>query len=92
MTLPCDECAVARGWPAHNTFNPACLYCGARYIRHLGTLRTSAADIAVRRRGVLDVWKKHGHDEAQLRALAKGEHIPFEPITKPAKAKGRGKA
>ena len=69
---PCNCCQAARLYPQHNQFNPACLYCGARIIQHLGTLQIPQSDCTRRRRDALATWVAHGHNEAQIRALASG--------------------
>jgi len=58
-----------------------CLYCGARIIQHLATLPISPQDCARRRRSELALWVSHGHSEAQIRALAKGDQAPLQPET-----------
>jgi hypothetical protein len=76
----CSNCERAKICPAHAWFNPACRYCGARLIQHLGLLLISPAEIATRRRANLADWVAAGHSEAEIRALAKGLH----PCTGPA--------
>lgn len=71
---PCNCCQAARLYPAHNQFNPACLYCGARILQHLGTLAIPPSECRNRRRNELAIWVAHGHSEAQLRELAKSGH------------------
>lgn len=78
----CPCCNDARNWPgtvAARTYTPACLWCGARLIQALGKLRRPREEIAERRRKVLADWMAHGHSEAELRALAKGEALPLAP-------------
>lgn len=70
----CKCCTIAKGFTGYNWFNPACLYCGARKIQFLGTLRISVTDCTRRRRESLAVWLEYGHAEDELRALAKGMH------------------
>lgn len=88
--MPCPCCSDARNWPgtvAAKRYVENCLWCGARYIRLLPTqgringrplTKDEAAD---RRRKVLAIWMKAGHSEADLRALAKGEALPLEPLS-----------
>ena len=80
--MKCDNCQVAKNFPAYRFFNPACLYCGARFIQHLGTYRIAPQECVQRRRVVLADWMAHGHPEAQLRALAKGP-LPIAPEQAP---------
>lgn len=68
----CKPCQTASIVPAHNLFSPACLHCGARMIQRLGLLPIPASEIATRRRQVLVDWAEFGHQESQIRALAKG--------------------
>lgn len=80
-------------YPQHNQFNPACLYCGARIIQHLGTMQIPASDCTRRHRDALAVWVAHGHSEAEMRALVNGPPaiaplpIPEPPASKLAKGK-----
>jgi len=80
--LTCKCCKDALEWPgtvAARTYTPACLWCGARLIQALGKLRRPREEIAERRRKVLADWMAHGHSEAELRALAKGDALPLAP-------------
>ena len=77
----CDECQILREhYPRDpevrlaraRLFSPACLHCGARYIQWIQ--RHSGRPVEARQREcrrVLERWKAHYHDEAELRALAK---------------------
>lgn len=87
--IPCDDCATARDWTEFNRFNPACVYCGARYWRNLAIWCLGAHDLSIRRRAVVDTWKKFEHDMVKMRALALGTAVPIEPETEPPKAKAR---
>lgn len=71
-TEPCSNCKTAREFAAYRWFNPACLYCGARLIQHLGTLPIPASACKERRQTVLRDWLRYGHCETTLRALAAG--------------------
>ena len=62
-------------WDQHD---PLCLYCGARLIQRIGRYRIPVSESVERRRTVLADWMAYGHDEAQLRQLAKGP-VPQEP-------------
>ncbi len=77
--MTCEECQAARQFPGHNRHDLKCLHCGARLIQAIQRLRplptveeTTAAQIKRRCRTVLTDWVAYGHDEQQLRALAKG--------------------
>lgn len=79
--MPCECCLAAREAPAHRMFSPACLWCGARLIQSLAGLRNAhnrREEIGERRRAVLSGWMAYGHDETELRRLAKGPR-PLEP-------------
>ena len=78
----CSSCSASQHtnglW---RTYDPACIYCGARMIQQLGKLRTpSSAQITERRRNELAIWVAHGHDEATLRTLAKGKELAYAPV------------
>lgn len=91
--MTCECCEAAREAPAHNLYTPACLWCGARLIQALGRLHDRPrSEIAARRRAVLTDWMAYGHEEAQLRALAKGPKAfaPERPASSSApRATGR---
>ncbi len=77
----CPCCTAARDWPgttAASTYSPSCKYCGARLIKAIGKFKRPREEIADRRRAVLADWIAHGHNEDELRALAKTE-MPIEP-------------
>lgn len=73
--MACPDCKAAKEtnglW---NQFNsPQCLYCTARLIQRIVKLRTPTSDgIAARRRAVLADAIAWGHDEGEIRKLAKG--------------------
>ena len=80
--MKCNNCHIAKNFPAYRFFNPACLYCGARLIQRLGEYRITTQECVQRRRVVLADWMAHGHPEVQLRALAKGP-LPIAPEPAP---------
>jgi len=86
----CSNCDTARQYPQHRWFDPACLWCGARIIQHLGTLPMPASECTSRRRANLQIWLAHGHSETQIRTLAKGPlslaPLPSTPTTQAAPA------
>ena len=69
--MPCECCNTAREFPGYRRFDPACLWCGARYIRWLSRWVPDPAALKERRQKVLADWMQYGHAEADLRALAK---------------------
>jgi hypothetical protein len=83
MTL-FQPCTTARQYPGYNQFNPACLYCGARILQHLGTLHIPPSECRNRRRNELAIWVAHGHNEALLRELAKSDTPALAPESGPA--------
>lgn len=86
----CVECSRAREsgfmW---RMYDPACLWCGARYLQALGRRQLGESVIRSRRSHVLDVWHAQGHSREELRSLAKATAMPMQPL--PAKA-GRAAA
>lgn len=76
--MPCDCCQTAREFPGYRRFDPACLWCGARYIRLVGSLPISREQATQRRQHVLRDWMQYGHAESDLRAWAKRADC-FEP-------------
>lgn len=75
----CHECQRARETAGRCPwYCPKCLYCGARLIARLQVMQRPRSEIVERCRKVLADWMAMGHDEQQLRALAKGP-MPLEP-------------
>lgn len=68
----CTQCNTAREFAGYRLFSPACLYCGARLIQHLGQLPIAASECKARRQTVLKDWLSYGHREDELRALLNG--------------------
>ena len=87
--MTCDECQILREhYPRDpevrlaraRLFSPACLHCGARYIQWIQRKSGRPAEARKREcRRVLERWKAHFHDEAELRALAKSPTWAVEP-------------
>ena len=76
--MTCTDCATIR---KHFTRDPqvyrmhsrACLHCGARLIQKMQRLyQLTAEQRRDRSRDALAAWMCQGHDEQQLRKLAKG--------------------
>lgn len=82
--MPCECCNTAQEFPGYRRFDPACLWCGARYIRCLAQWVFEPGAIKARRQKVLADWMQYGHAEAELRAWAKRSDC-FAP-TGPAEA------
>lgn len=80
--MPCQDCTASRLtnglWV---TFDPRCLYCGARLIQRIGKLPIPQDKATARRKQVLADWCALGHAESEIRALAKGP-MAHEPTGK----------
>lgn len=76
--MTCTDCATIRKHyasdpQAYRMHSRACLHCGARLIQKMQRLyQLTAEQRRDRCREVLADWLRQGHDEQQLRALAKG--------------------
>ena len=88
--MTCSTCTAARETAGHwRYFDPACLFCGARLIQRIGTVKATKAEISQRRTVVLKDWIAQDHSEKELRELAAGP-MCFEPVQKEVvKVKGR---
>lgn len=80
--MPCNDCQAAtitQGcWLTYNS--PACIFCSARLIQQLPKLRTPTTEqIAARRRAVLQDAIAYGHNELQIRQLAKSKTLCVQP-------------
>jgi hypothetical protein len=69
--MTCDCCKTAREFPGYRRFDPACLWCGGRYIRWLPRWVADPTQLKERRQKVLADWMQYGHAEADLRSCAK---------------------
>ena len=69
----CNAIAVHQADPAkRSTFNPACLFCGARAIQYIQRILAISRDAKAQRcRETLDRWMELGHSESEIRRLAK---------------------
>ena len=95
MNCPC--CNDAKEWPgtvAARTYTPACLWCGARYIRLTPghgrntdgrPLTRNEATTEMRR--ILADWVAHGHSEMEIRRLVKLDGLPLAPESSGGRAK-----
>jgi hypothetical protein len=80
--VSCQDCLTARETLGeHRLFDPKCLYCGARCIRRIPKFCGTDAEAVQRRRVVLRDWMAMGHSEAELRELARGKTLAYEPVT-----------
>ena len=80
-TKPCEVCqsAIER---EHRMHCPTCIYCGARLIQNIQKLNRPREERSARCKAVLQDWMGYGHDEAELRRLAKGPK-PIDPQALP---------
>lgn len=70
--IRCECCARADGNPHYQTYDPSCMYCGARYMRSTPPSTRKRAHVD----HVLQVWGEQGHNPDTLMALAtKGKII-----------------
>lgn len=91
--MTCTCCNDARHWPgtvAASRYTPACIYCGARLIQSIGTLRRPREELIERRRKVLADWMEHGHSEAEIRRLVKLGAVPLAPVSSESRPKRGG--
>ena len=82
----CNFCQIAREYSGHRFFSPSCLWCGARLIQTLGRLPIGETECRDRRKAVLSDWIGYGHNEQDLRRLARGA-APLMPV--PSTESGR---
>ncbi len=87
----CECCTTARACDGYyRVFDPACLWCGARYFQLLRSWPAikvaSRAETKEERQAwrstVLATWKAQGHDMAKVLALAAAKDCPLKPIKK----------
>ncbi len=64
--MTCDAC-----FRDLNSYSPACLGCGGRYLRDIQRRRMGEDEKRTWLRKVLADWMAFGHAEAELRAAAK---------------------
>lgn len=83
MTCPC--CQTIRQYYSRDPWKYAqasltCIYCGARCIQRIQRkFRLPADEKRIRCRAALSDWMQHGHDEQQLRGLAKSKTWAVAP-------------
>lgn len=85
----CDCCEIEREHPGFRRFNPACLWCGARYLQAVGSILLTKQKRTEWRLKILDDWTAIGHDREELRTLAKGETTPIAPVESKPKKRAR---
>ena len=72
--MTCTDCLAATEtnglWKGYNS--PQCIFCVARLIKQLGTLRTpTSAEISALRGAELKIAIDYGHSETTIRAMVK---------------------
>ena len=72
--MTCTDCLAAtetKGlWTRFNS--PQCIFCAARLIKSIDTLRTpTSAEISALRRVELEIALDYGHSEMEIRAMVK---------------------
>lgn len=80
--MPCDCCNTARSFPEYRMFDPACLYCGARYIQFLGmgVFELPSTTVKALREKVLNDWEAHGHERVEIREIALVKELAVMPV------------
>lgn len=69
----CKDCASAQETHGHwKQCNPLCLFCGVRMIQFISRMQKPLLELAQAKRKWLDHWLTFGHDELEIRRLAKG--------------------
>ena len=79
----CPSCQASRETNSLcNQFNtPQCVFCTSRLIQTLGRLQTATkSEITARRQAVLADAVAYGHQEADIRRLAKIKEPALEPL------------
>ena len=81
--IQCPDCQRAREYPDLTTklFNPACLWCGARYIQQLPGLVGGSKEREEKGRAhILRVWGAQGHDTAMMLEMSMRGEVPYQPL------------
>ena len=79
----CADCQASRICTGHwRLFDPRCLWCGARILQQIPRFCGTNAEASQRRRAMLAVWVEQGHEEGELRELAKSKSLAYAPIVK----------
>ncbi len=81
--MPCHDCMADRICTGHHrTYNPGCLYCGARILQRIPKFCGTTAEASQRRKAALVTWMALGHAEKELRELARASTPAYEPVKK----------
>lgn len=67
----CEQCQIRKEAPLYNAYNPRCIMCGAYGIKALQRLDIERSAKTARLRTWLTGYVNDGHDEQELRRLAK---------------------
>lgn len=87
----CECCQRAGEGPAYSLHCPSCLHCGARLIWKIQRLMIPQDERRARCRAVLQDWLQYGHNEMEIRRLAKLDSLPLEPELSTSLSTGRAK-
>ena len=87
----CECCANARVGPGYAMFDPTCIFCGARLIWKIQRKPITRDEKLSRCRTVLQDWLQYGHDEQEIRRLAKLDALPLEPELSTSLSTGRAR-
>ena len=92
--LSCECCVASRETNGkYRSFDPACLWCGARYLQHVQRIAHITVPAKVEwLRGVLARWTAWGHEEQALRSLMKEPAAALEPLQAPPPKTTKAKA
>jgi hypothetical protein len=86
--MPCNCCSIARDFPTYKSFNPACIFCGARILMSIGMRRIGVTECRMRRTAMLKVWVDWGHSEMEIRQLFKNA-VGLESLVESAPLKNK---
>lgn len=74
--MTCECCETYRENDLYPLCAPNCIYCGARMIVGIQAMRHMPPEWRTKRsREELAVWVRHGHGEAEIRALVKAKTV-----------------
>lgn len=77
--MTCENCHIAKGFPGYKLFNsPKCMYCSARLLQGLRSLRITEQAREAREIAELDSVARYGHDRQKTWELSLGV-IPLDP-------------
>lgn len=77
--MTCEDCTNATGNTHYLVFNPACLYCGARYLRAIRRRPMTRQAVETYQTHILDSWARYGHNPETIRQMARDNEWPCGP-------------